>query len=350
LDTLAKLFPQRAFGVCLVEPGKDEPFVDRRVPPGFPEPRRDPTRLFAEFDDEDVFELAGLQGSTLHVGRARAAGGDASTIGAVTERAAALLSFGVRAAFAIGTARPVSEQVTELRSQLVQAEKLATLGQIVAGVVHELANPITSIVACAEYLERKSIAASAPSDDLEHLRRINRAADRILKFSRDLVAYARPATEIPAPIMLSDVIAQAFTFCEHEFTRHDVEFSTDYSRGIPPVMGQSGPLTQVFINLFTNAAHSMSDHGGRLQVCTRLTAHDRVAIDVTDGGIGIPQDTLDKIFDPFFTTKEKGRGTGLGLSIVREIVRAHRGTVEAASTPGEGSTFTVVLPRYDSGR
>jgi signal transduction histidine kinase len=103
----------------------------------------------------------------------------------------------------------------------------------------------------------------------------------------------------------------------------------------------------VFVNLFTNAAHAMSDHGGRLMVETQTTEEGkRVVVTVTDTGVGIPSHIVPKIFEPFFTTKEKGRGTGLGLSIVREIIRAHRGTVEVQSTPGEGSTFTVLLPVY----
>jgi signal transduction histidine kinase len=148
-------------------------------------------------------------------------------------------------------------------------------------------------------------------------------------------------------VAIHDVIRQAFAFCEHELGRHEVDFSHDVVEGIPPVIGQPGPLTQVFVNLFTNAAHAMSDHGGRLVVETRATEGSaQVAVTVTDTGVGIPSNIVAKIFDPFFTTKEKGRGTGLGLSIVREIIRAHRGAVEVQSTPGEGSTFTVLLPVY----
>src|SRR5581483_9494240 len=103
---------------------------------------------------------------------------------------------------------------------------------------------------------------------------------------------------------------------------------------------RSGPLTQVFVNLFTNAAPAMSEHGGRLTVAVREEpACSRIAVEVTDTGSGIQPETLTLIFEPFFTTKETGQGTGLGLAIVREIVEAHGGTVGAASTPGEGTTF-----------
>jgi signal transduction histidine kinase len=265
------------------------------------------------------------------------------------EHAAAILSRGVRTAIALERAQPPSVAVAELRAQLIQAEKLATLGQIVAGVVHELANPITSIVACTDYLLRRTDHAVADAHD--HLKRISVAAERILKFSRDLVAYARPASEEAGPVPLHEVILQAHVFTEHELERHGIVFCPDFSAGAAPVLGQAGPLTQVFVNLFTNAAHAMSDHGGRLSVraWTDAGSH-RLRVEVTDTGIGIPPEALSRIFDPFFTTKEAGRGTGLGLSIVREIVQAHDGTVTAASTLGEGTTFTLALPLFSPPR
>lgn len=347
LDVLFTLMPHRAFGVCLVLSGSEEPLVDMRLPDGVERPRRDPTRLFPEFGDERIVPLTGLDGSTLHVASIGGPLKEGTVEELVMRRAGALLSTAARTAMILSSARPASTEVTELRSQLIQAEKLATLGQVVAGVVHELANPVTSIVACTDFLLKRGRAADAPAVDLEYLARIGQAADRVHTFCRDLVTYARPAYEAPGPVPIHDVIRQAFAFCEHELSRHDVDFSQEITDGIPPVLGQPGPLTQVFVNLFTNAAHAMADHGGRLVVVTHAQDDGtRVAVTVTDTGIGIPSDVVSKIFEPFFTTKEKGRGTGLGLSIVREIIRAHRGNVEVRSTPGEGSTFTVLLPIY----
>lgn len=352
LDRVASLLPHRALGACIVAESVGDPIVELYLPIGVKSPGRDPTRLFPELPDEQIFDLAGLPGSTFHVASPSGPIDDDSVEHDVMARAAALLAAGLRTAIALRKARPVSAEVTELRSQVIQSEKLASLGQLVAGVVHELANPVTSIVACTDLLLHRKKSPQAPQDDVEHLRRIGQAADRILKFSRDLVAYARPATEEPGPVPLHEVISQAHTFCEHELGRHDVKFISDYANGSPPVLGQSGPLTQVFVNLFTNAAHAMSDHGGRLEVRTHLTdGEPRLRIDVTDTGIGIPPETISKIFEPFFTTKEKGRGTGLGLSIVQEIVKAHGGTITAASTLGEGTTFQVELPLFPrSGR
>jgi signal transduction histidine kinase len=228
---------------------------------------------------------------------------------------------------------------------MIQAEKLASLGQIVAGIVHELNNPLTSILAYADYLSRKRRARGQDDDvedDIERLRRIEEAASRILKFSRDLVAYARPSTEVPGPVSLSEVVGKALGFCEHEFKHIGVEHHV--AEELPPIRGVSGSLIQVFVNLFTNAAHAMSA-GGQLRILARLEPNARaVLVDVEDEGQGIEPENVPLIFEPFFTTKTDGRGTGLGLSIVRGIVDMHGGTVAVRSAPGRGTVFTLTLP------
>jgi signal transduction histidine kinase len=348
IDCLAGILPGRALGVCLALPDSNAPLVELSLPEGMPTPGRDPTRLFPEIEGEWVLALDGLPGSTLHVAPSPVRIEEEQVERAIMNRATALLATGVRAALLLRAAKPVSVEMTELRAQLIQAEKLSTLGQIVAGVVHELANPVTSIVASTELLLRNG-APNIGAMDAQHLQRIRVAADRILKFSRDLVHYARPAREAPGPVLVPDVLEQARAFSQHEFERYGIHMELDRGDGLPPVLGRAGPLTQVFVNLFTNAAHAMSEHGGRLSV--RVTADDgleRMAIEVTDTGIGIHAETLGRIFEPFFTTKETGHGTGLGLAIVREIVESHGGAVSAASTPGEGTTFTVYLPVMDT--
>ncbi len=341
VDALARVVPDCALGVCIG--ADDTPIVEMSLPPGMADPGRDPTRLFPALNAELIVGLPGLADSTLHVGATSEDIAEDPAIRPVVERAASLIAFCIRTAISLKKARPISAELKDLRAQLIQAEKLASLGQIVAGVVHELANPVTSIVACTEFLLRR--ATAMPQDELEHLRRIGTAADRILKFSRDLVQYARPASEEPGAVAIHEVVSQALSFTAHELERHAIQFSVDYSGGAPALFGQAGPLTQVFVNLFTNSAHAMTGRGGRLLVRTR-SAEDgsRLSIEVTDDGVGIPRETLERIFEPFFTTKEPGRGTGLGLSIVREIVEAHGGKVEAVSTPGEGTTFTLTLP------
>jgi two-component system NtrC family sensor kinase len=346
LDALAKLVPTRAFGVWLVQTTSGEPLLELRLPPNLPRPERDPTRLFPNFDDERSLPLMDLPGSTIHVASPAGELESLSPEIAVFEKVAAVLSSGIRTAVALGERSPASTaEIAALRAQIMQTEKLATLGQIVAGVVHELANPVTSIAACTDFLLHKARAQSQSSEDVSLLSRIGVAADRILKFSRDLVTYARPGSEEPVPVAIHEVIEQARAFCDHEFGRRDIEFSADFAQGAGPILGQSNPLIQVFVNLFTNAAHAMEDRGGTLEVKTRVsTAEGLLYIEVADTGVGIPPEAMPKIFEPFYTTKARGRGTGLGLSIVQEIVQAHRGTVTADSAFGQGTTFVLSLP------
>ncbi|HEX3595841.1 MAG TPA: ATP-binding protein, partial [Polyangiaceae bacterium] len=313
VDCLSTVLPGRALGVCLVLPDSGMPLIELSMPEGMPSPGRDPTRLFPELDAEWIVDLDGLPGSTLHAAPCGVRLEEEPVERAIVERAAAVMAAGVRSALVLRASKPVSVEMTELRAQLIQAEKLSTLGQIVAGVVHELANPVTSIVASTELMTRNGGSEHLRPEELQHLQRIRVAADRILKFSRDLVHYARPAREAPGPVSLGEVLSQAQAFCQHEFERHGIHIDVSDGARVPPVVGRSGPLTQVFVNLFTNAAHAMSDHGGRLSIVVREEPeHSRTAIDVTDTGVGIPPETLGKIFEPFFTTKEAHRGTGLG--------------------------------------
>ncbi|HVW24691.1 MAG TPA: ATP-binding protein [Polyangiaceae bacterium] len=345
LDCVASLLPERALGVCLVLSESAVPLVELALPEGMPPPGRDPTRLFPELLGERVLEFEGLPGSTLHAAPSSTSLEEDAIERAILQRAAAVMATSVRSAMVLRAAKPVSVEMTELRAQLIQAQKLSTLGQIVAGVVHELANPVTSIVASTELLMRSGNGEHLRADETQHLQRIRVAADRILKFSRDLVQYARPAREAIETVSLADVITQAHAFSQHEFERYGIVVEVSCAESVPKVRGRAGPLTQVFVNLFTNAAHAMSDHGGRLAVTVREEPEQsRIAVEVTDTGTGIHPDTLTRIFEPFFTTKETGRGTGLGLAIVKEIVTSHGGTVGAASTPGEGTSFTVHLP------
>jgi len=346
VDQAARLLPECAIGACVADAG-GEPVIELRIPEHEKSgTSHDPTRLFPDFAHEKVFELGGdLIGATLHIASQNPNIEQASSLEAkIAERAARVLRGGIRHAIVFQRARQSSLDVQRLQAKFIQAEKLASLGQIVAGVVHELNNPLTSIVAYSDFLRKKAKTDGADAGDVERLRRIGEAAERILKFSRDLVAYARPSSDIPGPVMLHEVIEKALVFCEHEFSESSVQVSCNLSV-MPPVRGIAGQLTQVFVNLFTNAAHSMNLRGGSLTISAQpQPSSDLVLVDVADEGSGIAPQDLEQIFEPFFTTKTDGRGTGLGLSIVREIVVSHGGTLTAKSIPGKGSVFTVALP------
>jgi two-component system NtrC family sensor kinase len=234
-------------------------------------------------------------------------------------------------------------QVQALQEQIVRAERLATLGELAAGVVHELNNPLTSITVYAEYLVRKLEASGAEPPDVEKLRRIGASAQRILRFSRDLVQYARPSGRDLEPIDLAAVVRQSVSICEHLVERGGVTLGIEVDPALPVVRAVGGQLEQVLINLITNAVHAV-ENGGRVVVRAQSDGPTTVLLEVADSGPGVSDDDREKIFEPFFTTKPDGKGTGLGLPIVRNIVDHHRGEIFVARSDLGGAAFRVVLP------
>ena len=230
-----------------------------------------------------------------------------------------------------------------LQQQIVRAERLATLGELAAGVVHELNNPLTSITVYAEYLVRKLEAQGADVADLEKLRRIGASAQRILRFSRDLVQYARPSGTEPEPVDLAAVVRQSVSICEHLVERGGIGLSVDLDKNLPVIHAVGGQLEQVLINLITNAVHAV-ENGGKVVVRTVRDSGSTVMLEVADTGPGVAEEDQEKIFEPFFTTKPDGKGTGLGLSIVRNIVDHHRGTISVGRSDLGGASFRIVLP------
>lgn len=240
-------------------------------------------------------------------------------------------------------------EVRDLEEQIIQAEKLATLGQLAAGVVHELNNPLTSISVYSEYLLTKGRRAGADPADLEKLGRIAEAAARMLRFTRDLVTYARPSSEEPAELSISEVVDQALVFCDHVIDDAKVTVERRYAPALPALWAVRGQLHQVFINLVTNACHAISAAGrgaGMLEIEIARDGEERVRVAVRDDGPGIAREHVDHIFEPFFSTKGEGKGTGLGLSIVRNIVQQHGGEIEVVSATEGGATGTTFTLRF----
>jgi signal transduction histidine kinase len=351
LDSVSMLFPSCALGICIVQAGRAQPAVVYRLGPGMRRgPERDPSRLFPSYAEERIYELddgTGTSGSTFHVARENAHEPLSPLRREMGEQSAAVLGAALGRLRTYARAEESVRNFHRLQAQVIQTEKLASLGQIVAGVVHELNNPLTSIIAYSDYLTKKLAKGSGAdlSEDVERVRRIGEAAERILKFTRDLVAYARPTGDARGPVLIDEVIERALLFCEHEFADGRVEVDRDYTTPLPTIAGIPGQLTQVFVNLFTNAAHAMGEAGGTLRIEVRPAESDTaLRIEVSDTGSGIPAEAMPQIFEPFFTTKTDGRGTGLGLSIVRGILDAHGGTIQVSSAAGQGTRFTLTLP------
>ncbi len=229
-----------------------------------------------------------------------------------------------------------------LQEKAEQAQRLAELGRIAAAVVHELNNPLTAVTAYSEALVAKlSLSAHDPAD-LEKLRRILDAGKRIQRFSRDLIAYARPARHEMEFVDLSKVLEQAAQMCDPALRAACARVEQRFEQ-VPPVWGQRGTLLQVFVNLVTNAAHALEPEGGTVTL-ELAPAGEHVAARIKDDGAGMTPEVKRRAFEPFFTTKADGRGSGLGLCIVESIVSRHGGAISLESEPDAGTTFTVMLP------
>jgi signal transduction histidine kinase len=211
-------------------------------------------------------------------------------------------------------------------------------------VVHELNNPLTSISVYSDYLLKQAEEAGGKPSDVHKLKRIHESADRILRFSRELLAYARPRAEEPRVLSVAELVSRSLEYCDHLITQRGVHVQVELSAGLPPMMGVSAQLQQVLVNLITNACHAMPEGAGQLRLEAHETPDGEVQIRLIDNGSGISPDHLTRVFEPFFSTKGEGHGTGLGLSIVRNIVELHNGRVMLQSEIGHGTTFVLTFP------
>ena len=244
----------------------------------------------------------------------------------------------------------IGQDLTALRALEERAEhyqRLAGFGRLAAGIVHELNNPLTSINSYAESLLIKYRHGGLEGPDVEKLRRIKEAGERIQRFSRDLITYARPSADKVERVDLAALMEQAARMCEPALKEAAARVATRFEAA-PQVMGVKASLVQVFVNLVTNAAQALKDRGGTVTLGL-ASVGDSVAATVTDDGRGMTPEVKSRIFEPFFTTKPDGQGIGLGLSIVQGIVGRHAGTIGVESVPGEGTTFTVLLPKNAPG-
>jgi PAS domain S-box-containing protein len=234
-------------------------------------------------------------------------------------------------------------QVRQLEAQIIEAEKMASLGKLAAGVVHELNNPLTSISVYAEYLLKKMRAGDLVENDVAKLERIRAGAGRIQKLTRDLVSYGRPSSEEPEMLQFNEIVLQGLSFCEHTVRKYDVVVHRNLAEEIPEFLGNRTQLLQMIINLITNSCHAMQG-GGELMLKVQRINPKIVELVVGDTGTGISSKDFSRVFEPFFTTKSPGEGTGLGLSIVSRIVEHHGGEIEVSSTLGVGTSMRIKLP------
>ncbi len=249
-----------------------------------------------------------------------------------------------------------TRELEEAQSQLIQSEKMAAVGQLSAGVAHELNNPLGGILGYAQYtLEKmnRKVFAELNEKDFEsykkYLRDIETQTRRCKAIVQNLLKFSRSSAKIDmTDIDINEALLETISLIEHQMSMHKVKLTTDLQENIPTARANSGMLQQVFTNIIINALHAMSD-GGNLIVSTRHSGElgefaGVVEISITDSGCGIPSEIQKNIFEPFFTTKPVGKGTGLGLSVSYGIIKEHGGEIKVESVEDCGTTFTIILP------
>jgi two-component system NtrC family sensor kinase len=235
-----------------------------------------------------------------------------------------------------------THEIKRMEAQLYRSEKLASLGKLVAGIAHEINNPLTGVLLYASIIQNDNRINPVFRTDLDRIisetKRCAEIVKRLLEFSRETAAHK-------ASFFMDELLDKSFSLISKQPCFHDISICKNYTPSLPCVIADPDQIEQVFINLFMNACHAMPG-GGTLTLSTTIAPDNSyVCAEVKDTGCGISKENLNKIFDPFFTTKDDG--TGLGLSISYGIVENNNGQIEVKSMDGEGTIFTVKLPVDD---
>ena len=248
------------------------------------------------------------------------------------------------------------ERLKNIQTQLIQQEKMASVGQLAAGVAHELNNPLGGILGYSQFASEKIL--NKPLKDLteedirtyiQHLKDIEHQSQRCKTIVQNLLKFARSSAKVAFESLgLNSILKDTLLFLRYQMEMNRVELALDLSDSLPKVMGNANQLQQVFTNIILNAIQAMPN-GGKLTVSSKEIPKTedlpkRVGITFTDTGCGIPQDNINKVFEPFFTTKKVGEGTGLGLSVSYGIIQEHKGEILVESEVGKGTKFTILLP------
>jgi len=235
------------------------------------------------------------------------------------------------------------ETLKTTQEQLIQSEKLSAVGEFVAGVAHELNNPLTAVMGFSEMLKE----TDASEKNRRYLDMIFKSAQRCQKIVQSLLSFARRHKPERKPVVLKHLIEAVLEIVAYPLRTSNIELVTHFDSALPVVWADEHQLQQVLLNIINNARQALESHPsqtrGQIQIITEI-AGENARIIVRDNGPGIPEDNLRKIFDPFFTTKEVGKGTGLGLSLCYGLIREHGGLITPSNAPGGGAQFTIELP------
>ncbi len=239
------------------------------------------------------------------------------------------------------------KNLEEAHFQLVQSEKIASVGRMAAGVAHEINNPLSGIMIYAELIKKNLISSEAENNQNQNIDDIQEIIDQTLRCKKivsDLLEFSRQAVGKVTSFSVEDLINKSLNLLINQALFQNVEVIKEIEPHMPSIAGDIGQLQQVFTNLFINAADAMEGKGQLKITADFDRKKEFFAIKISDTGPGIPDDLKDKIFDIFFTTKPVGKGTGLGLSITKNIIQLHGGNIMVNSKPGKGTVFTIELP------
>jgi len=234
-----------------------------------------------------------------------------------------------------------------MERQLFQSAKLAAIGEMAAGVAHELNSPLTAIIGNSELLLRKPMKPEIQDKLLEDIKTCGQRSKRIIQ---NLLTFSRQDSYAFEPLQINDVVRASLSLVAYQISKSNIQILENPGKGIPPLMGNKQQLEQVIINLILNARDALEGvPDAAITISTAVIESERdgqpaVAVRVADNGCGIPAAVIDNVFNPFFTTKEKTRGTGLGLSVSLGIAQTHGGHIQVESSAGHGSLFTLIVP------
>jgi two-component system, NtrC family, sensor kinase len=233
-----------------------------------------------------------------------------------------------------------TQEVTQIQAQLIRSEKLASLGELVAGIAHEINNPLTGILVFSSLIQSSPKLDETLKNDIQTvMRETNRCAGIV----KGLLEFARCSPPQKGLGSVNDISEAALSLIEHQILFQDITVVREYGREIPLLLLDPNQFEQVLVNMFLNAGQAMQGEG-LLTVATGIVPDQGgVFVKISDNGCGIPEANLAKIFDPFFSTKEN-KGTGLGLSVSYGIIEKHGGRIDVQSEMGTGTTFTILLP------
>lgn len=249
-------------------------------------------------------------------------------------------------------------QRKQTESELIRSEKLASLGQLAASVVHEVNNPLAGIMVYISLLLKKYQEKKLQDEGTERqLQKMKTELERTTRIIKNLLDFSRQSESNIRPLDLNSVVEAALQLVEHQISLENIRLEKKLDPLLPHVLADFDKIQQVLINIVLNATQAMPD-GGTLTITTSVARgiaignsnKNAVRIDITDTGVGIPKENLDKLFTPFFTTKEKGKGVGLGLPVVHGIVEQHKGKIVVKSELNAGTTFTIYLEVMDGKR